>query len=79
MELSTIDCLWTHALDSKHLSSVTDTLSLCNFAKQMYLQMLSTILLLLNTIFLVIATIKIHTFQVIYPIYLQATLYTGQW
>ena len=34
--------LETCSVDSNHLSSVTDTLNLCNFAKQNYLQMLLT-------------------------------------
>ena len=41
-----ITLLWlsldTRSLDSKHLLSVTDTLNLCSFAKQNYLQKLST-------------------------------------
>ena len=51
-------------MDSKYLSSFTDTLNLCNFAKLNYLQMLSTMLLLLVILFLIWQLLKtIHFSQ----------------
>ena len=50
-------------VDSKHLSSVTDTLNLCNFAKQNYLQMLLTCyyyLLVITFLVMTIILIKTH-------------------
>ena len=68
----------------KHLLSVTDTmtLTLCNFAKtklfENIINKLATMLLILVLIFLVMTIIRIkHTFQLVYSVNIQVTLYTG--
>ena len=80
---STILALSRHMLCEHQTSvTVTYTLNLCYFAKEKYLQMLLTCYqqFILIILFLVMTIIRTKTsIQLIYPINVQVTLYTGHW